>query len=255
MRTKSEVNNYVKILKKELEFYDASIIDLYIIPDFMSFNIVNTSLKDTPIGVGVQDIFWEDYGSYAGEVAPLMLKDIGCKCVYIGHSERKIYFGENNERINKKVLACYRNEIIPFLFVGETKEEFDKGITEKILKEQLEASLNGIPADFMVKLVIVYEPRWAIGLEDAASPHIIESCNHKVRELISNIYNDKTAKLTRILYGGSVNLENISSIIKIPEVDGVGSTRSSLDPMNFIKMAHLVEKEAENRKFENKPKK
>jgi len=132
MLSRAEVMDYVVKLRDELVSYNTDLLDVYIMPDFMSYDVVNDNLKNIPIGVGLQDIFWEDYGSYAGEVAPLMLKDVGCKCVYIGHSERKIYFGETNENINKKVLACYRNGIIPFLFVGETKEEFDKGITEEV---------------------------------------------------------------------------------------------------------------------------
>jgi len=235
-------------LKEEQISYNTDDLDVYIMPDFLSFEVVKNNLQDIPIYIGLQDIFWEDYGSFAGEVAPLMLKDLGCSCVYIGHSERKIYFGETNENINKKVLACYRNGIIPFLFVGETKEEFDMGITDKILKEQLKIGLNGIPEDFMKHLVIIYEPRWAIGKEDAASLDIIERCHKKVRGLIEELYNNDTARLTRVLYGGSVNLNNIASIIKIPDVDGAGSTRSSLNPISFAKMVRLVEKESEYRK-------
>jgi len=248
MRSRAEVIDYITKLKKELVSYNTDVLDVYIMPDFLSFEVVKNDLQDIPIYAGLQDTFWEDYGSFAGEVAPLMLKDLGCSCVYMGHSERKIYFGETNENINKKVLACLRNGIIPFLFVGETKEEFDKKITEKILKEQLETCLKDVSADLMKSLVIIYEPRWAIGKEDAASPDIIDACHKKVRKLIVELYNSDTTKLTRILYGGSVNLDNISTIIKIPNVDGVGSTRSSLDPINFIKMIRLVEKESEYRK-------
>jgi len=247
MRTRAEVNDYIKILKNELRSFNNDLIEVYIMTDFTSFEVVNNNLKCIHIGVGVQDVFWEDYGPYAGEVSPLMLKDIECKCVYMGHSERKIYFNENNENINKKVLACYRNGMMPFLFVGETKEEFEKGYTEKVLKEQLKAGLSGIPAEFMKNLALVYEPRWVIGKKDAASPDIIERCHYKVRELISDLYNTKTAEVTRILYGGSVNLKNIEAIIGIPQVDGAGSTRSSLNPKTFTKMVRLVEKEAENR--------
>jgi len=100
----------------------------------------------------------------------------------------------------------------------------------------------------MKHLIIVYEPRWAIGQEDAASQDIIKNCHYKVRELIADLYNDKIAKITRVLYGGSVNLKNISTIIRIPEVDGAGSTRSSLNPVDFVKMVRLVEKESEYRK-------
>lgn len=102
MRSRAEVINYVQKLKAELGSYNTSVLGVFIMPDSMSFEVVNNNLKDIPIYIGVQDIFWEDYGSYVGEVAPLMLKDIGCKYVYIGHSDRKMYFGETNESTNKK---------------------------------------------------------------------------------------------------------------------------------------------------------
>jgi triosephosphate isomerase len=247
MCSRDQVEKYVATIKKVLKSYRKEALDVYIIPDFMSFEVVRNGLKDMPINIGVQDIFWEDYGSYAGEVAPLLLKDIGCKCAYIGHSERKIYFNETNESINKKVLACYRNGIAPFIYVGETREEFEKEMTSKVLKEQLYSGLMGIPAEFMKDLVIIYEPRWAIGQKDAASPEIIENCHQTVREIVEELYNNGTAEITRILYGGSVNLENISSIINCSQVDGVASTRFSLNPLNFEKMVSIVAKEAEKR--------
>ena len=248
MRSREEVMNYVKVLKTELKTYNTELLDVYIMPDFMSFEVVNNYLKDIPVYAGLQDTFWEDYGSYAGEVAPVMLKNIGCKCVYMGHSERRIYFGETDGNINKKILACYRNGIIPFLFVGETKEELEKGITYEVLEEQLGIGLTGIPAEFMRKMVIMYEPRWAIGQEKSASPEVIKKCHEQVRELIAKMYGIEIAKLTRILYGGSVNLENIAEIIRIPEVDGVGSSRASLIPEDYIKMIRIVEEESGKRR-------
>lgn len=244
MKSKQEVLNYINVLKNEQDLFDKKSMEVYVILDLISFYLVNEELKDTPTKTGVQDIFWEDYGSYAGEVDPAMLKDLGCDCAYMGHSERKIYFGENDENINKKVLACYRNGIIPFLFVGETLEEFKENKTKEVLERQLKISLRGIPKDFIKNVVIIYEPRWAIGKKNAASEDLIEKCHYQVRELLGRLYSHKLAETIRILYGGSVNLENITKIIKIPGVDGAGSTRSSLNAINFVEMIKLVEKEA-----------
>lgn len=156
MKSKKEVLNYINILKVKKNFFNKELIEVCIITDLISFYLVNKELKDTPIKTGVQDIFCEDYGSYAGEVAPVMLKDLGCDFAYKGHAERKKYFDETDEIINKKVLACYRNEITSFLFVGETLEELKENKTKEVLERQLKISLKGIPKDFIKHLVIIY---------------------------------------------------------------------------------------------------
>ena len=165
----------------------------------------------------------------------------------LGHSERRLFFGENDENINKKVLACYRNGMVPLLLIGETREEREKDRTMEVVRSQLKTCLSGVPADFLCELVVLYEPRWAIGRKDAASLEIIERSHKMVRLGIEELYDAEASQVMRVIYGGSVNLENAGRILSIPDVDGLGITRSSLDPVKFAGFIRITEKEAKKR--------
>ncbi len=247
MRSRQEVSDFVEVLKSVITAQDLRFLDIFIIPDLLSFEFVKKGIEPTGIKVGVQDLFWEDYGSFAGEVAPAMLKDLGCDCAYFGHSERRIYFGETDENINKKIKAALRNDIIPILYIGETREELNRGLTGKVLKTQLDICLDGIDSSSFKKIIIVYEPRWAIGQKDSASPDTISGSHNLARKLIKDLYGSKISADTRIMYGGSVNLENIFGIIGIKDVDGAAITRAALSAEGFIKLIRVVRAEAEKR--------
>lgn len=247
MKSRQDVEDFVKKMKEELGSFDYEVLEVYIMADFLSFEYVKQNLDGCNIKAGVQDIFWEDFGTYAGEVSPLMLKDLGCDSAYLGHSERKMYFSETDKSINKKLLACLRNNIIPMMFIGETREELNKGLTEKVLRRQLRIGLKGVTSEVLDKIILVYEPRWAIGQKDSASADIIRSMHIKIRELITELYNGTSVDNIRILYGGSVNLKNIKEILEIKEVDGVGAARAALNPLDFIKLIRYVENEARKR--------
>ncbi|MDZ7838824.1 MAG: triose-phosphate isomerase [Actinomycetota bacterium] len=135
-----KAKDYVYKLGESIDFTDPNLLEIYTLPDFISLGVISTLERNPKIKIGAQDMFWEDYGAFTGEVSPLMLKNIGCKYIYIGHSERRKYFGENNHTINRKVVASYRNGLIPILLVGETIEEYEKGQRDKALKEQLSIS-------------------------------------------------------------------------------------------------------------------
>lgn len=244
MKSVGEVRKFIEKLKKTISTYDTEKIEVYILPDFISLQTLIDSLGELPIYTGTQDIFWEDYGPYTGEVSPALIRSLGCKFVFIGHSERKRYFGENDYSINKKVLACYRNGLIPIILVGENLEERKSAITNKVLEQQLKIALNNVPVEFMKKLVVVYEPVWAIGQNNSASLEIIKESHIIIREILSRIYDTVTADLTRVIYGGSVNLENGSDIIKIHDVDGLAITRTALEPENLAMFIKLTEEEA-----------
>lgn len=246
-KTCSEVREYIKKLKNNIDRFQTSLMDAYILPDPLCLQSLIDELGDYPISYGTQDIFWEDSGSYTGEISPLVLKDLGCRYVFIGHSERKKYFGETDTTINKKIHACYRNDIYPILLIGESAEDREKGITPDILKEQLQTDLDGIPANFLPKMALIYEPVWAIGQTGSASLEIIEESHLVVRKLLSTLYDPDISSSTRILYGGSVNTENGAEIIKIPDVDGLAITRGALDPDNFADFIRMTEAEAKKR--------
>jgi len=252
MRSRGEVKNYVNVLKNELKYFESGVLEIHIMADFLSLEYVSSNLMETGIQAGVQDIFWEDYGSYAGEVSPLMLKDLGCKSAYLGHSERKTYFSENDESINKKLLACLRNGIKPLMFIGEIGQELEKGKTEAVLKMQLEKGLKNVSAEMLKETVIIYEPRWAIGQKESASLDAISSMHRLTRKLLSGIYSSAEAISMPVLYGGSVNLDNIEDILSLEGVDGVGASRAALDPHDFIKLVRITEKEAIKRNRQGK---
>lgn len=243
----SEVIDFVKSLKQELKSFNTDLIETFILPDFLCLQTLINELEDYPVNTGTQDIFWEDYGPYTGEVSPMVLADMGAKFVFIGHSDRKKLFGENNETINKKILACYRNGLIPILLVGETKKERSENKTVEVVKEQLATGLKGIPPEFMDKLVILYEPVWAIGQKDSAPLDIIEQSHQMVRDLLAEQFNSETASINRIAYGGSVNIENGKKILKIPGVDGLIISRSALDPQDFKNFIQMTQDEAASR--------
>lgn len=248
MKSAGEVRNYVNVLRNELKTFDREALEVHIMTDFLSLAYVCSNLSGTGIKTGVQDIFWEDRGPYAGEVSPLMLKDLGCSSAYLGHSERKTYFGENDENINKKVHACLRNNITPLIFIGETKDELDRGMTEAVLKSQLKACLNNVSADVLEDTVLIYEPRWAIGQKESAPLETISAMHLLTRKLLSGLYGRGYANQMQILYGGSVNLDNIQEILSIKEVDGIGASRAAIDPNDFVKLVRITEKEAVKRK-------
>jgi triosephosphate isomerase len=244
MSSREEVSGYIGKIKGNMPGFDSDVLEVHIMADFLSFEYLKKNLSGTGIKIGVQDLFWEDSGAFAGEVSPLMLKDLGCDSVYIGHSERKLLFGENDENINKKVLAALRNKITPLMFIGETKQELDEGGTEEVLRRQLRIGLKNVTSEMLEKIIFIYEPRWAIGQEQPASRETISAMHKKTFILLEELYLPAAVKKARILYGGSVNLENIKETIEIKEVDGIGAARASMDPLNFIKLVKIAQSEA-----------
>lgn len=244
MRSRADVCGYVEKLKENLEGFNSDLLEIHIMADFLSFEYLKNNLSGTGIKIGVQDLFWEDSGSFAGEVSPLMLKDLGCDSVYIGHSERKLLFGENDENVNKKVLAALRNSIIPLMFIGETRQELEAGSTEEVLRRQLKTGLKSVSSKMLEKIIFIYEPRWAIGQGDSASRETISAMHKKTIALLEELYEPESVIKTRLLYGGSVNLENVKEIIDIKEVDGIGAARAGIDPLTFIKLIKITQAEA-----------
>lgn len=193
-------------------------------------------------GVGGQDCFWEEKGAFTGEVSPLMLKNLGCKFVIIGHSERRRYLKETDEMINRKLKAVLSRKLKPILCIGETRKERGQGKTQTILKNQLKKALSKISA-FNIqnsKLAIAYEPVWAIGTGKACSPREAKKSLGVIKKVISKIYNKKLAKTIKILYGGSVNGKNAASYIFEANFQGLLVGGASLDPREFVILVKAV---------------
>lgn len=211
---------------------DVSDVDILIAPPFTSLFVASEKIKNTAILLGGQNVFYEDSGAYTGEISPLMLKDAGCSYVIIGHSERRQYFQESDEIINKKILASKRNNLKVILCIGETLEERQNGKTFAVLERQIERGLKDIsPED----IIIAYEPVWAIGTGKTATTEQAQEAHRFIREKLSSLYGNISRKI-RIIYGGSVTPENIKSLMDCEDVDGALVGGASLKAESFSKI-------------------
>jgi triosephosphate isomerase len=186
-------------------------------------------LRITNIGLAAQDLFYEDKGAYTGEISPVMLTDIGCSYVIIGHSERRIYFGETDEIVNKKFRAARRHGLEVIFCIGESLSEREAGMTFDVLKRQISEGIRDISSD---GLIIAYEPVWAIGTGKTATPDQAQEAHESIRKTLSHLYGEP-AKGLRILYGGSVTPENADVLMACPDVDGALIGGASLKADSF----------------------
>lgn len=212
--------------------------EIGIAPSFVCLESVCRALKNTNIKVGAQNAFYEMQGAFTGEVSPAMLKELNIDYVIIGHSERRKYFFENDEIINKKIKACISAGLNVIFCIGETMNERQMGKTFDILDTQLTSGLDGI--ENLHSIVIAYEPVWAIGTGVTATETQIRQAHEFIRKKLKELCSEK-ANSIRILYGGSVTAENIYSIMNTPEVNGVLVGGASLDPLKFSKIVKYEE--------------
>lgn len=176
--------------------------------------------KGTNINIGAENMYFEESGAYTGEIAPNMLTDIGVKYVIIGHSERREYFAETDETVNKKVLKAFEHGITPIICCGETLEQREQGITIDFIRQQIKVAFNNVTADQAKEAVIAYEPIWAIGTGKTATSDQAEEICAAIRECIAEVYDDATAAAIRIQYGGSMNAGNAAELLAKPDIDG-----------------------------------
>jgi len=204
-------------------------VEIVIAPPFTSLPVAAKLLKGSNIKLAGQNVFYEESGAYTGEVSPLMLKDVECSYVIAGHSERRQYFGETDETVNRKIRAAMSAGLAVIFCIGEKLEERESGNTFNILKRQITEGLRGITAN---GLVMAYEPVWAIGTGKTASPEQAQEAHRFIRSELGNLYGD-TAGTIRILYGGSVKPDNVSSLMSKEDVDGALVGGASLKPDSF----------------------
>ena len=176
--------------------------------------------KDTNINIGAENMYFEESGAYTGEIAPNMLTDIGVKYVIIGHSERREYFAETDETVNKKVLKAFEHGITPMICCGETLEQREQGITIDFIRQQIKIAFMNVTADQAKEAVIAYEPIWAIGTGKTATSDQAEEVCAAIRACIAEVYDDATAAAIRIQYGGSMNAGNAAELLAKPDIDG-----------------------------------
>ncbi len=215
---------------------------MMIAPPFTVLNVAAEMLKEKKIELGAQNCFWEDQGAYTGEISAGMLNDMGCRYVILGHSERRQYFKETDEDVNRKITATLRHNLFPIVCVGETLQQREGGMALQIVEQQIKQSLHGFTLDQALKFTIAYEPVWAIGTGKAATPHDAVEVHTMIRNTLATLFDANTAQAIRIQYGGSVNAENIDSFIREEEIDGalVGGASLKADP--FAKIILTAEK-------------
>ena len=206
-------------------------VDKVICPPFVSLAVVREIIRGSSIQMGAQNMYFEDKGAYTGEISPLMLADL-CQFVIIGHSERRQYFGETGEIVNKKVRVALRIGLKPILCIGESLKENEAGKTEEIVVEQLRSSLSGVGS--LIGLAIAYEPVWAIGTGRAATGEQADETIGFIRHNIARLYDETVARDLRILYGGSVTAANTAEFMNQPEIDGALVGGASLKADEFL---------------------
>jgi triosephosphate isomerase len=214
-------------------------IDVMIAPSFTALALVSDMLKDTRIFLGAQNLFWEEEGAYTGEISTSMLVSAGCSYVIVGHSERRQYFGETDDTVNKKIKAALKNDLIPVLCIGESETERDSKETFSVLDRQVRNGLMGFSADEMETLVIAYEPVWAIGTGKTATADQAQEVHLFLRGVLEKKFGNKLAKSIRILYGGSVKSDNIKELMTMPDIDGALIGGASLEPETFSKIVQF----------------
>ncbi|MFH1714879.1 MAG: triose-phosphate isomerase [Elusimicrobiota bacterium] len=215
---------------------DTDMKDILIAPPFTALAKVKETLKGSNIKLGAQNCSYAESGAYTGEISPAMIIDAGCTHVIIGHSERRQFFGDTDEIINKKIKNAIKNGLIVIFCVGETLEEREKAITFKVIEKQVREGLKDIE---LKNIEIAYEPVWAIGTGKTASPAQAEEVHAFIRNLIEKLYNKQLSETVRILYGGSVNPENIKELMACANVDGGLVGGASLKTDSFTQIVKL----------------
>ena len=209
-------------------------VDIVVCPVFTALSEVNKIVAGSNVGLGAQDLYWEDSGAFTGEVSVPLLKDAGCQYVIIGHSERRQFFGETNETVNNKVKAALAGGLIPIVCVGENLEQREADKAFDVVKDHVENSLKGFSADEMKKIVVAYEPVWAIGTGKTASPEQAQEIHNFIRSLLKEMHNDEVAESMRIQYGGSVKPENAKELMGQKDIDGALVGGAALKAESFL---------------------
>ena len=208
--------------------------DVIICPPFTSLSEANALVKNTVVKLGAQNMHFEESGAFTGEISASMLKSVGCEYVILGHSERRAIFGETDDLINKKIKKALQSNLNPIFCVGETLEERESGVTENVVKRQVTGGLKDISIDDLKKIIIAYEPVWAIGTGKTATPAQAEEVHAFIRKLVAGLYNGESADNLIIQYGGSVKPDNAAELLSQKDIDGALVGGACLKADSFI---------------------
>jgi triosephosphate isomerase len=235
----SEALDLVRELKSAIS--EARGVEVAIAPPFTALHAVHKELEDSSIHLAAQNLYWEEKGAFTGEVSPTMLKEAGCHYVILGHSERRQFFGETDETVNRRIKAAIRHGLKVIFCIGETLKEREDGETFSVIERQMEGGLKGLGDKEMKSLVIAYEPIWAIGTGKTATPEQAEEVHRFIREKLKKLYSREISEEIRIQYGGSVTPENIQGLMNQPDIDGALVGGASLKAESFSKIVRFKE--------------
>jgi len=242
-KTVSQAHAFVHSLKEAVA--EVNNVEIVICPPFTALFSLKQVLKGSNIFLGAQNMYYYEKGAFTGEISPLMLQEVGCRYVILGHSERRAYFGEEDTLINLKVKAVLRTGLTPIICIGEQLAEREAGKTKEVIQKQLVGSLAGLETELYSKVVIAYEPVWAIGTGQNATAFEAQEVSNFIRQLLANNTGASRAEKIRLLYGGSVKPDNMAGFINQPDIDGALVGGASLKIADFsliIKAAQEVKK-------------
>jgi triosephosphate isomerase (TIM) len=212
---------------------DATAIDIVVAPAFLAVHAVAEAARNSPVAVAAQDVFWEKEGAFTGEVSAAMVREAGAEYVIVGHSERRQYFGETDQAVNRKTVAALAADLIPIVCIGETLEQRERNETMDVLDRQIKVGLDGLTGAQVSGLVLAYEPVWAIGTGRTATSQQAQEVHEHIRGRLRAWFGGDAADACRVIYGGSVKPDNIAELVAQPDVDGALVGGASLDPRSF----------------------
>ncbi|PWA12574.1 triose-phosphate isomerase [Pueribacillus theae] len=239
-KTVDEAKRFAEEVKERIPSAEA--IDSVICVPAIALDSLVKEAAGTDLKIGAQTMHWEKEGAYTGEISPSQLNALGVEYVIIGHSERRAMFGETDETVNKKVKAAIRHSLHPIVCVGESIEVRKGGQTTAVVRSEIEKAFHGLGEEEASRIVVAYEPIWAIGTGESATPEDADNVCETIRNVLSELYSETTANSIRIQYGGSVNEKNIDSILAMPHIDGALVGGASLDPESFLNLLGAVKR-------------
>jgi triosephosphate isomerase len=215
---------------------DATAIDIVVAPAFLAVHAVAEAARNSPVAVAAQDVFWEKEGAFTGEVSAAMVREAGAEYVIVGHSERRQYFGETDQSVNRKTVAALAADLVPIVCIGETLEQRERSETMDVIDRQIKVGLDGLTGAQVSGLVLAYEPVWAIGTGRTATSQQAQEVHEHIRGRLRAWFGGDAADACRVIYGGSVKPDNIAELIAQPDVDGALVGGASLDPEGFAQI-------------------
>ncbi|HYK89067.1 MAG TPA: triose-phosphate isomerase [Acidobacteriota bacterium] len=208
-------------------------------PPFTALTTVAAELRATNLILAAQNVHWEPKGAFTGEISIPMLEDVGCGMVIVGHSERRQFFGETDQTVSRRVRALLKSSLQPIVCIGETLSQREAGDYQKVIMQQLTGGLDGLTRQDLMRIILAYEPVWAIGTGRTASPEIAQEVHGAIRSWLSKNHGEEAAQQVRILYGGSVKPDNISDLMRQPDIDGALVGGACLEAESFLRIIHF----------------